>query len=222
MALADLTDRNAVISAIEEFDRLGSEKFYKKYGFGKALKFFLLYEGKHYDSKAIVAVAHRYQFGKPLKNTFSGGLATVVPVLDRLGFKVVSKPIDRELVKGAEEVEKTFWEGGRTAVWVNAFERNPKARARCIEAYGAKCALCRFDFGLVYGSDLSGFIHVHHLVPISQIGSRYELDPLRDLMPVCPNCHAVLHAGKEGHTVEEVRRMLRTCASKAAKEGIGN
>ena len=85
-------------------------------------------------------------------------------------------------------------EGGVRRVTVNAYERNPKAREECIAEHGARCCVCGFDFGRVYGEAIGkGFIHVHHLTLISQIGREYRINPKTDLRPVCPNCHAMLH-----------------------------
>ncbi|HTH07979.1 MAG TPA: hypothetical protein VMA55_00275 [Acidovorax sp.] len=217
MALKDLTDRKAVIRAMQEFDRSEPEMFYRKYGFGRALKFFVLHEGKQYDSKAISAVAHGYQFGKPLRNTFSGGMATVVPVLRRLGFEVVGKKIDESTIKVPEEVPDNLWEGGKKQISVNAYERNVHARAQCIAAHGSKCAICCFDFGATYGSDFSGFIHVHHRVPLAKISKRYKIDPVADLIPVCPNCHAILHHRGIDRSVAQVRKLIERANSKPFK-----
>jgi len=52
------------------------------------------------------------------------------------------------------------------------------------------------------------FIHVHHLKEISQIGEEYEIDPLKDLRPVCPNCHAILHRQKQAYTIEELKKII--------------
>lgn len=83
--------------------------------------------------------------------------------------------------------------GARRTVRVNAFERNPAARRACIAFHGSKCAVCRFDFEAVYGSLGKGFIHVHHITPVSKLSDMYRLDPKKDLIPVCPNCHAMIH-----------------------------
>jgi 5-methylcytosine-specific restriction protein A len=64
------------------------------------------------------------------------------------------------------------------------------------------------DFGKRYGRLGLGFIHVHHLVPISAIGSEYRVDPLADLVPVCPNCHAMLHRSEPPLAIERLRRLL--------------
>lgn len=53
-----------------------------------------------------------------------------------------------------------------------------------------------------------GFIHIYHLRPLSQIGERYEVDPLNDLRPVCPNCHTVIHMKSPPYTIKEFREMF--------------
>lgn len=65
------------------------------------------------------------------------------------------------------------------------------------------------DFGETYGDVAAGFIHVHHLKPLAAIGTEYEVDPVEDLRPVCPNCHAVVHMTNPPRTVEEVHLLLR-------------
>jgi putative restriction endonuclease len=108
-------------------------------------------------------------------------------------------------------VRERLIEGSICRVVVNAYERNPVARARCIAHYGAKCVVCNFDFGATYGPLADGFIHVHHLKPLCEIGTAYEVDPIADLRPVCPNCHAVIHLGGEYRKIEELKLMLLEC-----------
>lgn len=84
-------------------------------------------------------------------------------------------------------------EGFRETVLVNRYERNHKARQLCIEHFGCVCSICNLDFESMYGELGSGFIHVHHIVPLHEIGETYEVNPVSDLIPVCPNCHAMLH-----------------------------
>lgn len=99
-------------------------------------------------------------------------------------------------------------EGAFCRVTVNAYERNPHARRRCIVAHGTSCAICGFSFGETYGEVADGYIHVHHLRPLSEIGGEYTVDPVEDLRPVCPNCHAVLHRRIPAYSIEEVRAFL--------------
>jgi len=82
--------REAVLAAIAEYDELGQDVFLDKYGFHPARSYVLVHDGKRYDSKAIVGVAHGYMPGRHslTPGEFSGGEATVGRLLRRLGFTV--------------------------------------------------------------------------------------------------------------------------------------
>lgn len=110
-----------------------------------------------------------------------------------------------------EEVStrKVLKEGATRTVSVNAYERNPKARQECIEHFGIKCVVCNVSLEDIYGEAAKGLIHVHHLIPLSQIGVEYTVNPKSDLRPVCPNCHAVIHRKAPSYTIEEMQAMLR-------------
>ena len=99
-------------------------------------------------------------------------------------------------------------EGARYRVVVSAYERDPEARRQCIAAHGTACCVCGFRFGAMYGPVAEGFVHVHHLRPLSEAGGAHRVDPVEDLRPVCPNCHAVLHLGGRCRSIEEVRQLL--------------
>jgi len=101
-----------------------------------------------------------------------------------------------------------YIEGAIRQISVNAYERNPAARAACIAHYGPSCVICGFNFGAMFGPTAEGYIHVHHIRPLAEIGEEYEVDPIADLRPVCPNCHAVVHLGGESRSVECVKRLL--------------
>ena len=106
-----------------------------------------------------------------------------------------------------------FSEGAVREIKVNAYERNAQAREACIRHHGAVCAACRFDFGAVYGEVAEGLIHVHHIIPLSQIGAGYQLNPLTDLIPLCPNCHAVVHRKSDVMSIEQLRKCLASTAA---------
>ncbi|MNJ38954.1 HNH endonuclease [compost metagenome] len=101
-----------------------------------------------------------------------------------------------------------YLEGAVREVKVNAYERSAQARAACIDHHKAVCAACAFDFGLVYGEVAEGLIHVHHIVPLSTIGAEYKLNPITDLIPLCPNCHAVVHRGAEVMSLAQLKACL--------------
>lgn len=107
-----------------------------------------------------------------------------------------------------------FREGKVVQIYVDRFERNQKARMRCIEHYGDKCYICEFDFSKAYGDIAKGFIHVHHLKQLSEIKSEYQIDPINDLIPVCANCHSVIHLTRPPMTIKEMKRKLKTALTK--------
>jgi 5-methylcytosine-specific restriction protein A len=354
-----ITDPNAVEKALDEFDRIGRKEFLRRYRFGKARAYFIVRDGKQYDSKAVLGAAHKYQYGQALPHEdFSGGDAGAARELRGLGFTVVgpegrSREIDSQMfiltwnslkwdwdasgrgqaiaataqglqvpgrwatgvrtggivpgdrafllqqgprrgmvasglftsevfqephwdgvpgkvanyayvswdkvlpdeqmlsveeikahvpglnwdrIQGSgvllpepgasrlgelwgtdeaftspeEECAETHSEGAVTRVTVNRYERSPRARAKCLAHYGAVCVVCDLSFGQRYGSIGEGFIHVHHLKEVSSIGQEYVVDPIEDLRPVCPNCHAMLHTRTPPFTPDELRDLLRT------------
>jgi 5-methylcytosine-specific restriction protein A len=111
----------------------------------------------------------------------------------------------------AEEViaPEQFWEGTVRTISVNAFERDPRARKACLNHHGYSCAICGFNFEQHYGELGRGFIHVHHLRPLAEIGERYEVDPIKDLIPLCPNCHAMVHQRVPALSVKEVAAAMK-------------
>ncbi len=118
-------------------------------------------------------------------------------------------PLD-EMVISPEEIDPTseIYEGAARQVLVNAYERSPKARKKCIEHYGSSCLVCGFDFEERYGAIGRHFIHVHHLTSLADIDGRYKVDPVKDLRPICPNCHSMIHSRKPMFSIEELRGAL--------------
>jgi hypothetical protein len=111
-------------------------------------------------------------------------------------------PLPEEL-----DADVQYTEGSTKTVVVNAYERNAAARSACIAHYGSRCHVCEFDFGVEFGDVAQGFIHVHHLRPISECDGEYVVDPVDDLRPVCPNCHAVIHLGGSCRSISEVKAL---------------
>jgi hypothetical protein len=100
-------------------------------------------------------------------------------------------------------------EGERVKVSVNKYERSPKNRDACIRAYGALCSVCEFDFSMTYGKIGDGYIHVHHLTPLNALkGKPQKIDPIKDLRPVCPNCHEMLHKTDPPYTIERLKEII--------------
>ncbi len=106
--------------------------------------------------------------------------------------------------------EQLLVEGGMKDILTNKYERNRVARKKCIAVYGTACQICGFDFGVVYGPEFAGKIHVHHKVPLFEIKEDYVVNPVKDLIPVCPNCHMIIHSKPGGYyTVEEIKTMMQ-------------
>ena len=116
-------------------------------------------------------------------------------------------PTDLILANEVQE-SSSYQEGAVQMILVNRYERDASARAACVAHYGATCQLCGVDFALVYGPLMAGFIHVHHLKPLSTVGPAYRVDPIADLRPICPNCHAVIHRQDPPLSLAEVRAMM--------------
>jgi HNH endonuclease len=131
--------------------------------------------------------------------------------LDEYGyFSPVRKEVRATEKLSPDEIDphEEFPEGLKVRVEVNSYERDPKARSICIAHYGAKCIVCGFDFGKRFGKIGRGYIHVHHLDPVSMLGSGGKTNPVRDLRPVCPNCHAMLHKESPPMLIGKLRMIV--------------
>lgn len=115
-------------------------------------------------------------------------------------------PADNEFPN--ELLDEAVWEGAKTRVTVNQYERDPDARARCLQHWGHDCVVCDFSFERQYGGRGAGFIHVHHLKPLGEIGEAYLLNPIEDLRPVCPNCHAMIHRFSPAASIDEIKALV--------------
>ena len=113
-----------------------------------------------------------------------------------------------EEVEASAEDVTGYPEGALTTVQVNRYERDRRNRALCLQAKGYRCCACGFDFGSTYGELGQEFIHVHHVTPVSEIGAGYIINPITDLIPICPNCHAMVHRRIPPMSVEELRAVL--------------
>jgi hypothetical protein len=87
----ELTDPQAVLQALAEFDQLGRQEFLRKYGFGRAGRFRLIYNGRQYDAKAVIGAARGFQAPDrgPLRSEdFQSNARSVKAPLQKLGFTV--------------------------------------------------------------------------------------------------------------------------------------
>lgn len=102
-----------------------------------------------------------------------------------------------------------FEEGSKIKVIINKYERNLAAKIKCIEHYGRKCFICGFKDYENFGTKI-GIIEVHHLIPISQIKGKYKVNPLEDLVPLCPNCHRAIHSRIPAYSIAELQKIIKT------------
>jgi 5-methylcytosine-specific restriction enzyme A len=112
----------------------------------------------------------------------------------------------------ADEVDASvsYSEGKTKQVLINNYERNPIARKKCIEHFGLNCQVCDFNFEDKFGSLGKDFIHVHHIIDLATLGKEYSVNPIRDLIPVCPNCHSMLHKKRPiAYTISELKQILQ-------------
>lgn len=105
--------------------------------------------------------------------------------------------------------EQAFYEEGQKFIETSTkYERNPINRRICLSSKGYACSVCGLKMEDKYGGIGRDFIEVHHVVPVSEYdGARY-IDPLKELFPVCPNCHAMLHRRKPPYSIEELKKMI--------------
>ena len=109
-----------------------------------------------------------------------------------------------------------FLEGRRRTFVLGVRERSDEARAACIEAKGTRCAACGMSFEEVYGERGAGYIEVHHLNPMAEAEGERPVDAAVDLVPVCPNCHRMLHRGERLLTPAELAaRIAETRSSRS-------
>ena len=100
------------------------------------------------------------------------------------------------------EAVQRYAEGRPKTITTKTYDRSPRAREACIEHHGYNCAVCGFNFGKVYGDLGDGFIEVHHLQQIADQGEEHLVDPVKDLRPVCSNCHRMLHKERPPLSIE--------------------
>lgn len=134
----------------------------------------------------------------------------IASVLEKDWAHYLNRPFPSKALSLPEETDpaKTYFEGTTRQIRVNVYERSAEARTICITYYGLNCGVCDFNFEDTYGEIGKGYIHVHHLKPLAEIGKSYELNPIKDLRPVCPNCHAMLHQKKPAFSIEELKKYL--------------
>jgi hypothetical protein len=137
------------------------------------------------------------------------GLMAVHSITHEKLTRLIDSPAPR--TGTAEELPnpETYPEGAKSTIVVNSYERSAKARAECLRHHGYACHVCQMSFAERYGELGLNFIHVHHLDPIAAKKKRYRIRPTKDLVPVCPNCHAMMHRCNPPLNVKQLRKIIR-------------
>jgi 5-methylcytosine-specific restriction protein A len=140
------------------------------------------------------------------ESTVSDSLFTIL--LD--SFCIVLSLILSEDSWNDSEAQESFnghHEGSIYIQKIQKYERSRYNRALCLKYYGFKCRGCGFEMESKYGPFGSGVIHVHHIIPVSKMGGSYQLNPVKDLRPLCPNCHNVIHRTDPPLDLENLREI---------------
>jgi|SRR5690606_16483920 len=101
-----------------------------------------------------------------------------------------------------------LYEGAKQLITVNKYERSKKAREKCLEYHGYNCKVCNLLLEEKYGDLGYKYIHVHHLKKIADIGKEYIINPIKDLVPICPNCHSMIHKSNPMISIEELKAKI--------------
>jgi len=156
----------------------------------------------------------RFNVGKMEAAMVTGGnfcLMVDGPLLKKVPDRAlvdVDKPVDHVAVAGGSD-ENVHDEGRRRDVIQSVAERNPAARKACIAHYGTTCSICDKKLEEMYGEVAKDLVHVHHLTPFAGDQGTRKTDPIADLRPLCPNCHAIVHRAAPPLSIAHVRELMR-------------
>jgi len=202
-------NKNSAVDYIYNYSNLIQGKLFTRTTSAKGTKYYLqkIYEenGNSGLQNALLSLSQHIEYyeqksGSPVKKRKE----IYFRYMDLLG-EDIYKPTYADEV----DYDIKYAEGKTKQVLVNSFERNPIARKLCIDHFGLKCQVCDFSFYEKYGDIGKAFIHVHHKIDLSSIGNEYSVNPLTDLIPVCPNCHSILHKKKPSYTIDELKNIIK-------------
>jgi 5-methylcytosine-specific restriction enzyme A len=180
-----------------------------KNGILKHYQIDLLNYTDHYGNSHPAYYAIPFELEAPIRedNLFDWILRReLIEALEETG--MAHDQISHELSEPEQSIAVSGLEGGRCNVIVTLAERNPLNRKACLEYWGHRCRVCDFDFGEVFGDIAEGFIHVHHHNPLASTGEIVS-DPINDMSPLCPNCHAVAYLKNPPYKLEDLKQMRK-------------
>jgi 5-methylcytosine-specific restriction protein A len=155
----------------------------------------LLLSGESFPDKVL-----KLRFYKQSENKY------IVDFKEDVDIETITADIEAEDVENGE----TTFEGGLRTYFGKRFERDPYNRKRAIEIHGYSCVVCGFNYEEVYGERGKDFIEVHHVKPLNTLGGQEEIDPRTDLVPVCSNCHRIIHRRHEDVlSIDQMKELIR-------------
>ena len=98
-------------------------------------------------------------------------------------------------------------EGEEKKYFITRRERSRRNRLLCLSIHGHRCAACQND-PTEYFTSISSIVEVHHIEPIATLTSPRPYNPATDLVPLCPNCHRMVHTREPALSVAELRTII--------------
>lgn len=130
---------------------------------------------------------------------------------DQYSVEILSNGMEFEKSQSIPQNSSCYVEGGRKVYYTSKYERKAKCRQQAIDIHGCKCSVCGFDFKAVYGDLGEGYTEIHHKKPLHSLEEEVEVNPETDLVPVCSNCHRMLHRRRDRiMTIEELKNIIKT------------
>lgn len=141
-------------------------------------------------------------------NQQSDGYDEAIRLLRLLKNESLGDSIDLDIE--AEKFEEGYGVEGRVKfIYGKRYERDSENRRLAVKKHGLNCHVCDFNFELVYGERGKDFIEIHHIKPLSTLTEVMEVNPETDLVPLCANCHRMIHRRKDNVlSVEELKSIL--------------
>ena len=197
---------SSAIGYIRVFDKMINGELYTRTINGNATEYYLqnIFDDFGYDKLqiALKSIEKHIDYYKNL-----GPINNIEAIYDV--FKRIKKA-ENIYNEYNDESEEYFNEGKAKRVFVNIYERDKNSRKKCIEYYGYRCFACGLIMTKIYGEIAENFIHVHHLKELSNIKEDYSVDPIKDLRPLCPNCHAIIHRKTPVLSIEELINIIKS------------
>lgn len=109
---------------------------------------------------------------------------------------IIDQTLNDPLADYNETHSNKIIEGKKISFYSTKYERSKYNRDMALKIHGYSCCICSINFKEKYGEIGEGFIHIHHIKPLYSLEEEVIIDPANDLVPVCPNCHAIIHRNK--------------------------